>query len=194
MQSSKIHRVQKLCMLLCLLFSALFLTACQSNIEPEDTAQAILDTQTDFALTLTPEFSWSAFLRFWHRGADPRVSLDGATKEASGYFLDYGSGVTLFVHTKNDLVSGVTATFLARPENNDGGQQFIRLSKHMQLQGTFRWSHAARQDLFTFFDIMTESKKEYARNKSYFLRQYTAPIWTFHWFFVQEIPQLLTKQ
>ncbi len=179
--------------LLCIFVFLSMLCACQSQAPSKDTAQEILDTQTDFPLTLAPDFSWSAFQRFWHRGADPRVSLEGITKVENGYYLDYGKGVTVFVHMKGDLVSGVTASFLARPENNDGGLQFVRLSDHMQLSGTFRWTAAQRQNLFMYYEKMTESKKEYAFSKSYFVREYTAPYWTFHWLFVQENPRLFTK-
>ncbi len=173
--------------ILCIFCCIFFLHACESKPQLRDTAQDVLDEHSQLSLTLRPDFSWSAFLRFWHRGADPRVNIEKAKAVENGYYLEYSHGVSLFVHMKNELVSGVSVSFLARPENNDGGQQFMRLMQHMQLQGTFRWTKEQRQHLFMYYDKMTQEKKEFIYKNSYFLRDYAAPVWTFHWIFVQDV-------
>ncbi len=174
-----------------LLLGIIFLlAACDHNIDGRDTAQEILDNHGTFSATILPDFTWSAFQRFWHRGAESKVSLQGIKKVENGYALDYGYGVTLFVFMKNDMVSGVSVEYIARQDTYAGGAQFKRLMEHMLLIGTFRWSKDERFQLMQYYSDLLHDKREYVFKRSYFIREYNEPLWTFDFIFIEEDPNL----
>ncbi len=162
------------------------LCGCEKATPQRNTSQEILNNHASFSAKISPEFTWSAFQRFWHRGADARVSLQGIKKEGAAYSLDYGHGVILTIHMQDDLVSGMSIEYLARSDTYDGGQQFLRLMQHMLLVGTFRWTHAERAALFKHFEVMTQEKRQYVLHNSYFIREYNVPLWTFDLIFIEK--------
>ncbi len=169
-----------------LFMAMLLLCACNNNTEQQNVAQDIINAEGNYKLAVVPDFTWPAFQRFWHRAADEHLSLTGFKEAPNGYALDYGMGVTLRIFMQDDLVSGIQVEYIALNDNFSGGLQFKRIVDHMLLVGTFFWKKEIREQLFKHFVIMSQEKKEFVHKRSYFIRSYKKPVWTFNLILVDE--------
>ncbi len=170
----------------------IFATACT---EEEDTTSKVLAvSQAQIPIQIKPDFSWPAFLRFWHRGAHEKVDINAAKRADGGYSHDFGYGVTLQVHMYGDLIGGATLQFVALEGNDSGGIQFMRTMQHMMRIGTYGWDMDKRDILYKYYEVMSPEIKEFIFTNSYFVRKYDAKLklWTFALFFVQAHPQMKT--
>ncbi len=165
----------KITIKICLLFSIIFLISCEKQEEK----------------TLPPQFKWEAFQRFWNKRATDFVGLDGIQQVESGYYLGYGHDVSLYINTKESIVTGVKV-ILSR-QNNLGGQQFLRLVEQIMDVGVFRWSGAEVATMRRFFGRMGVAKKEFSYKTSHFIRQFEDDIWSFELIFIPPTKEIWTN-
>ncbi len=146
-----------------LIFSCLFLFACQNQEE----------------VNRAPQFLWESFQRFWGKYETSYVTLDNAHKTNQGYLVDYGFRVLLTIHMQGKVITGVEATFPETGDHNEGGRQFLRLIEQLMKMGTFRWSSDEVAIMRNFFGPMSKVKKELRFKNTHFTRQFDGLVWTF---------------
>ncbi len=176
----------KIILRMCLIMLTVVLFACGDDSGSSNVAQEILNNNASFKATLTPDFTFASFQRFWHRAADHRVTLENAKESPNGYMVDFGQGVTLHIFVHDTMISGVRVEYIALDSNFSGGLQFKRIVDHMLLVGTFFWKKEIRAQLIQHFSPISQAKKEFMYKRSYFMRTYSEPLWTFDLFFVDE--------
>ncbi len=176
-----------------LLFLLTCCFACQ-NDRQSDAKQLLMVKGAKIPVTLDPDFSWPSFDRFWHRGADTKVHINGAVRRGQGYEYDFGYGVNIVVPMRDDMVEGVVLTYAAIAGNDQGGLQFLRLMQHIMRLGGFQWDREKRDALYSFYEVMSPQSKEFYYQRSYFVRTYeSAPkLWTFAFYFVNDNANLRT--
>ncbi len=140
-----------------------------------------------------PEFRWEAFQRFWSKNETQFVTLEGAREIASGYFVDYGRGVQLFINTKGDIITDVNVTYNQSMQNNEGGYQYLRLIEQVMDVGMFRWTGAERVTMRNFFGAMSNVQKEFKYKTSHFIRSVNAATWSFKLIFIVNTNEIWTN-
>ncbi len=140
-----------------------------------------------------PIFPWSAFQRYWSKGATDITSIEMAQPGENGYYVDYGEGVSLQIFMQEEIVTGVRLTYTSLPENLAGGLRFKKIVNHMIYLGSFRWSREEANSMRAFFGPIDAITKEYRYKNAYFKRSFDGvQRWTFQWDFIPYTTEVWT--
>ncbi len=146
--------------------------------------------QNQESIQQPPQFLWESFQRFWGKYETKFVSLTNARKSEQGYVVDYGHSVLLTIYVNKLVVTGAEVTFTDTGQNNEGGQQFLRVMEQLMSVGAFRWKASDISTMRNFFGPMSVVKKELRYKTSHFVRKREGSIWSFRLNFIVNTQQM----
>jgi hypothetical protein len=121
-----------------------------------------------------PRYTPEAFKRQWNINApNPALRLDRMEKGDDGYFADFGDGLNLVLHMRDDVVTGVRVRYEAGPAQGAGGPRFLQLMRTALTVGMFRWPQERVEQAHRLFSFMTPARKTYRYRHSSFACAFT---------------------
>jgi hypothetical protein len=119
-----------------------------------------------------PRYTLESFKRQWNLHApNPKSQFDAPQKVEGGYAVDYGNGVSLFIVTHKDMVTGARIRYDAGPDQGAGGPRFLLLMHTAINVGAFRWPQE-RIDQVRHIFSPTPLPKSYRYRYTSFSRTY----------------------